>query len=288
MFPDQSIDWTSLRSYIEGVAAEGPAAIAMNMDASEGHALTRAEQVEVIRVCHEAVAGACPLVSGLAAGSTAEAVEIAKRLRDVGADGFAVFPVFPLFVGDALAPEVIADYHTAIAEATGAPLLAFRMRTMADFSREVLAALAAVPGFLGSKDSTDKLAQTAETIDILRTMPRRIGILTGNDPIILEALLLGCDGAFIGFAATATARLVHMHRAAADGAIAEARAIWAELGPLARFCWRSPLRDYRPRMKEVLVMEGRIAHATVRLPQTGIADIERAKLKELMTAAGLW
>jgi len=287
MLPDQSIDWKSLRPYIASVAAEAPTAIAMNMDASEGHALSREEQVEVIRACRDAVAGACPVLSGLAAGSTQEAVETARRLRDAGADGFAVFPVFPLFVGDPLAPDVITNYYAAIAEAAEAPVLAFRMRVMAHFSREVLEALASLPRFIGFKDSTEGLPQMVDTLEILRSLPRKIGILTGNDPIILEAMAMGCDGAFIGFAATATGRLVRMHQALIEGRIGEAREIWRLLGPLARFCWRTPLRDYRQRMKEVLVMEGRIAHATVRLPQRQISAEERAQLRVLASAAGL-
>jgi len=55
MFPDQSIDWESLRSYIGWIAGQGPTAIAMNMDASEGPSLDRDEQLEVVRVCREAI-----------------------------------------------------------------------------------------------------------------------------------------------------------------------------------------------------------------------------------------
>ena len=59
------------------------------------------------------------------------------------------------------------------------------------------------------------------------------------------------------------------------------------LGPLARFAWRNPIRDYRPRMKEVLKLQGLIAHATVRPPQLGVDEDERAELKRLATFAGL-
>ena len=41
----------TLRGYIDGIAAADPSAIAMNMDASEGPALDREEQLEVLRIC---------------------------------------------------------------------------------------------------------------------------------------------------------------------------------------------------------------------------------------------
>jgi 4-hydroxy-tetrahydrodipicolinate synthase len=99
--------------------------------------------------------------------------------------------------------------------------------------------------------------------------------------------VLGCDGALIGFAGTATAELVDMHASVERRDYARAFAIWERLGPLARYCWRAPIRDYRPRMKEVLRMQGLIAHATVRPPQLAVDDAERAELRRLARFAGL-
>ena len=111
--------------------------------------------------------------------------------------------------------------------------------------------------------------------------------MTGSDTFICEAMVLGCDGALIGFASTATAELVDMHRLVVAKDFVRAFAIWERLGPLARYAWRNPIRDYRPRMKEVLKLQGLIAHATVRPPQLGVDDAERAELARLATHAGL-
>jgi 4-hydroxy-tetrahydrodipicolinate synthase len=78
-----------------------------------------------------------------------------------------------------------------------------------------------------------------------------------------------------------------MHRAVAMRDFATASRIWDRLGPLARFCWRAPIRDYRPRMKEVLAMQGVFPHAVCRPPQLGIGDEERAELRRLAAEAGL-
>ena len=112
--------------------------------------------------------------------------------------------------------------------------------------------------------------------------------MTGSDTFICEAMVMGCDGALIGFAGTATARARRRCTAPSSREdFARAFAIWDRLGPLARYCWRAPIRDYRPRMKEVLKMQGLIAHATVRPPQLGVDDAERAELARLATFAGL-
>ena len=78
-----------------------------------------------------------------------------------------------------------------------------------------------------------------------------------------------------------------MHAAVARRDYGRASAIWAKLGPLARHCWRAPIRDYRPRMKEVLKLQGLFPHATVREPQLGVDDAERAAIARLVRAAGL-
>ena len=61
----------------------------------------------------------------------------------------------------------------------------------------------------------------------------------------------------------------------------------ARLGPLARHCWRAPIRDYRPRMKEVLKLQGLFPLATVREPQLPVDDAERAAIARLVRQAGL-
>jgi 4-hydroxy-tetrahydrodipicolinate synthase len=103
----------------------------------------------------------------------------------------------------------------------------------------------------------------------------------------MEAMVMGCDGALIGFAGTATDQLIAMHRAVAAADYTRAKKIWRRLGPLARFCWRPPIRDYRPRMKEVLVLQGLIRHAAVRPPQLPVDDAERVELERLAAQAGL-
>ena len=289
MLPDYAIDWTSLRSYIGWIAAQKPTAIAMNMDASEGPSLEHDEQLEVLRVCREVVAGRVPLVSGLIAGSTAGAVRWGNELKNGGAEALAIFPPFPTFLGNPVPAEMIYAYHKAIADGVGLPMIAFQFPKAfgPDFPPETLARLATIPEIIGLKEASFDTTKTIETIAAARALPRKLGIMTGSDTFICEAFVMGCDGALIGFAGTATAELIDMQRRAAAKDFVGAFAIWERLGPLARYAWRAPIRDYRPRMKEVLKLQGLFAHATVRPPQLPVDDAERAELKRLAAYAGL-
>ena len=287
--PDFSIDWSSFRPYIAWIAAQKPTAIAVNMDASEGPSLSRDEQLEVLKTTREAVNGACPVFSGLIAGYTADAIEWGKALKAAGADGLAAFPPFPTFLGNPVPTEMIYQYHKALADGIGLPLVAFQFPKAfgPDYPPEVLARLAEIPEIIGLKEASFDVAKTQETIEAAAKLPRKIGIMTGSDTFIMEAMLMGCDGALIGFAGTATDQLIAMQRAVASGDYGRAKEIWDRLGPLARYCWRLPIRDYRPRMKEVLVLQGFFRHAAVRPPQLPVDDAERAELRRLAEHAGL-
>jgi 4-hydroxy-tetrahydrodipicolinate synthase len=240
-------------------------------------------------VCREVIGGAVPLLSGLIAGSTRGAVRWGNELKAAGAAGLAIFPPFPTFLGNPVPAEMIYAYHKAIADGVGLPMIAFQFPKAfgPDFPPETLSQLCSIPEIIGLKEASFDTTKTVETISTARTLPRKLGIMTGSDTFICEAMVLGCDGALIGFAGTATAELIDMQRRVAAKDFVGAFAIWDRLGPLARYCWRNPIRDYRPRMKEVLKLQGLIAHATVRPPQLGVGEDERAELRRLADRAGL-
>lgn len=289
MHEDGAIDWATLERYMDWIAGQRPAAIAMNMDASEVIALEDDEQERVIEVCRAVIAARVPLLSGVVGGSTRAAARKAMRLRDAGAEGFAVFPPFPTFSGAPVPEDMIVRYHRAIADAAGLPIICFQFPKGwgPDYTPQILAAIAEIPQLVAIKESSFDIGQTLQTIDAARRLPRPIGVLTGSDTFIFEAMVMGCDGALIGFAGTATAELVAMNDAVQRGDLGAGRAIWQRLGPIARACWRLPIRDFRPRMKEVLRLQGHFPSAACREPQLGIAPAERDELAGLCRQQGL-
>lgn len=289
MLPNFSVDWPSLESYVDWIASCRPTAIAMNMAAGEGPSLYPEEQIEIVRLSRRVIAGRCRLFSGLISRNTEEAVAHGRALAEAGAEGFAVFPPFPAFLGNPVPTEMVYRFHKAIADGVGLPLVLFQFPKAfgPDYPPETIRRVAEIPEVVAIKEAAFDSATCIRTVEAVRALPRRIGLLTGSDTIILESMLMGCDGALIGFAGTATDQLIAMQRAAAARDFQTALAIWDRLGPLARCLWRPPLRDYRPRMKELLRMQGLIKHAACRPPQLGISDAERTEIRRLAAAAGL-
>jgi 4-hydroxy-tetrahydrodipicolinate synthase len=289
MFEDGEIDWSTLERYIDWIASQKPAAIVMNVDASEVIALDDAEQLRIIEACRTVVAGRVPLISGVVAGSTRAAARKAQLLRDAGAQGLTVFPPFPTFSGTPVPADMIVRFHRAIAQAAQLPIVCFQFPKGwgPDYTPEILRAMADIPQLVAMKESSFDVGQTMQAIEVAHALAQPIGVLTGSDTFIFEAMVMGCDGALIGFAGTATAELVAMHDAVRRGDLAAGRAIWQRLGPIARYCWRLPIRDFRPRMKEVLRLQGLFPSAACREPQLSIAAAERAEIAQLCRAQGL-
>lgn len=289
MTADFEVDWTGLRDYLRWLVPQRPTALAVNMDAGEGPSLTIDERRRVVETARDAVGGACPVWSGLIAGSTREAVAHGEALARAGAQGLVVFPPVPAFMGEPLPWQMPHEYHRAIGEATGLPLVLFQFpRGIGpSYSNETLCRLAEIPQVVAMKESTFDAPRLVDTLTALRAAPKPLAVLTGSDTFLCEAYVLGAHGALIGFGGIALDQQVKMFEAVRGHDYATAFAIWGRLGPLARTMWGPPLRDYRPRMKEALVMLGVLHSAAVRPPMLPISDAERGRIRERLLHAGL-
>jgi len=282
---DESVDWRTLELYMAQIAEAGPAGIALNMSAGEGGSLERDEQLETVKRTKATVSGACAVVSGVLAASTGQAVRKARDLVAAGADALVVFPVLPTFASRPISVPMVVDYHAAIAAAADVPVIAFQT-SLVTYPKGVVTELAKIKNIVAIKDAAFNIDTSEATIAEARATNGGISVLTGNDTFILEAMLMGSAGALIGFAGTATAELIRMQKLAAERKITEAYEVWDRLGPLAKFCWGPPLRDYRVRMKYVLLRQGIISSATARLPQPPISESDRKVIDRLFDSYG--
>jgi hypothetical protein len=141
MHADGSIDEPALREYIAWVVAQGPVALAINVDTGEGPHLTHDEKVRISKVVRDVTD--LPIVAGLAGPSTDAAVRQARDFKAAGADALLVFPD-PGLPEHAAEPSGPVAYHTAIAE-VGLPLILFQLQPAlagVNYENDVLEAMA--------------------------------------------------------------------------------------------------------------------------------------------------
>jgi len=289
------IDEPALRGYIRWLLSfEGLKALAVNMDTGEGPHLSREEKREVLRIYADEVAGRLPLLAGIGARYTAEAVELARDAEIIGADGLVVFPI-PAFAGEPLPSEVPYQYHRAIAESVPLPMVLYQLQPALAgvlFSRETLLRLIEIPTVVAIKEASFDALKFVETRRILDEAPRRIQLLTGNDNFIYESFVLGGEGALIGFGTIAVAEQVEMIARVQAGDIEGAQRInESVVRPLADALFASPVRNYRARLKEALRQMRVLTGSHMRPPLLDLdederVNVERALAKVQVVAGG--
>src|SRR5258708_31999058 len=215
---DLSIDEDCLRRYVDWLVGEGIHGLAVNVDTGEGPHLYAEERLRVLEIVAEEVGGRALVVAGLAASFTDQARRIAADTARAGAEALLVFPI-SAFQGEPLDPEIPASYHRAIAEAAGLPLIVFQLQPAlggVNFSAETIERTMSIDGVVAIKEASFDARRFVETARLVKSLPSRPTVLNGNDNFLLEAYLLGADGALLGFGTLAPREQVQMPPAARD------------------------------------------------------------------------
>jgi 4-hydroxy-tetrahydrodipicolinate synthase len=281
-------DEAAYRRYLQWLLPQGPVALAINADTGEGPHLWPDERERVLRVAVEE-AGDVPVVAGLAASFTAQAVEEAKRAEQAGASGLLVFPI-PAYQGTPLDPALPVAYHEAVAEGCGLPLIAFQLQPALGgviFSEETLRRIAAIDSVVAMKEASCDARLYLATRRMVEKLDRRIDLLTGNDNFIYESFVLGAEGALIGFGTLATDLQVQMYQLACQARWEEARAIWERILPLEEAVYAQPVRNYRARTKVALKELGVIESTVMRPPLMPVDGSEADHIAAALTQVGL-
>ena len=285
---DGRFDETQYRRYLQWLLPQGPVALAINADTGEGPHLWPDERERVLRVAVDE-AGEVPVVAGLSAMFTAQAVEEGKRARDAGARGLLMFPI-PAYQGMPLDPSIPVAYHEAVAEGVGLPMIAFQLQPALGgviFSEETLRRIAAIDNVVALKEASFDARLYLQTRRMIERLERPIDLLTGDDNFIYESFVLGAEGALIGFGTLATREQVEMVELTRHGRWDEARAIWERILPLEEVVYGQPVRDYRARTKVALKLLGVIDNTSMRPPLMPVSEEEVGRIRDALVAAGL-
>lgn len=291
MTADYQPDYAAYARYLKWLIAEKAVSLAINMDTGEGPQLSIAERRQVAEVAVEAAAGSCTVVAGVMGATTAGAVEMAKIYRDAGVDGLVVFPN-AAFRNDPLDPRIPVDYHRAIAEETGLPIILFQLAPVfggVNFSREILLQLLGIPQVVAIKEASFDAQYFAFTKETLDMAGRPITLLTGNDRFITESLLLGAEGALLGFAAIGCRMVADMIQAFAAGNYAAGVAMKPRVQGFGDIIYADPVLDYRARCKVALAHIGVLTHdqTFIRPPLLQISPEESEHLRQSLIEAGM-
>jgi 4-hydroxy-tetrahydrodipicolinate synthase len=286
---DLSIDEPAYRKHLRWLTdTPGVTGIVANGHAAEVASLSREERKHTLGIALDEVAGACPVIAGVYTDGTAEAVALARDAQAAGAAGILLFPPTLFMWGAQLKPDMVLRHYGEVA-AVGLPIIAFEYPPVSGigYSPETLARLAEIPQVVGVKDWSNDIVAFEQNLRAVRATGRPVAMLSSFTMSLMASFLLGADGAISGMGSVTADLQAELFAACQKGDVDGARRINDRLEPLVRVFYAPPFVDMHNRMKEALVLLGRIPAAHVRPPLTPIPAAEREAIARALTLARL-
>jgi 4-hydroxy-tetrahydrodipicolinate synthase len=278
MHDDGSVDYPTLRKLIDWHIAEGTDCIGVVGTTGESPTVNVQEHHEIIRVAVEQANKRVPIMAGCGANSTAEAVELAKFARKIGAD--CQLQVVPYYNKPTQEGQYL--HFKAIAEAVDLPIILYNVpgRTVADLLHDAVLRLAQVPGIVGIKEATGNIERAQW---LVREVPKGFSVYSGDDPTAVALMLCGGQGN-VSVTANVAPRLMHeLCVAAVAGDARRAMEIQRKLMPVHKnlFVEANPIP-----VKWAMARMG-LCGGALRLPMTTLARANEAAVEGALRAAGL-
>jgi 4-hydroxy-tetrahydrodipicolinate synthase len=287
---DLEIDEPAYRRHLRWLAdTQGVTGVVANGHAAEVSSLSREERRRALAIALDEVAGKVPVIAGVYADGTGEAVELARDARAAGAAGLLVFPPTIFMWGAQLKPEMALRHFSALADAVELPLIVFEYppATGIGYSPETLAGLCKIPSVVAVKDWSNDIVAFERNLRALRASGRPVAMLSSFTMSLMASFLLGADGCISGMGSVAADLQAALFAAVKASDLDGARRIDERLAPLVGVFYAPPFVDMHNRMKEALVLLGRIPAAHVRPPLTPVPEEERHRLRLALRASGL-
>jgi 4-hydroxy-tetrahydrodipicolinate synthase len=290
---DLSIDEKSFRAHLSDVASvEGLSAITINAHSTEVASCTFDEQKRVLAIAKDEVGAKLPIVHGVYAEGSLEAARIAKMAAAGGATALLVFPPGPFTMGQR--PEMAVEHFRRVAGASELPIILFQypLGSSANAGQgypleTLLKIVEAVPQVRAIKDWCASPQLHERQIRTLQALEPPVNVLTTHSSWLLSSLVLGANGLLSGSGSVIADLQAKLFRAVRANDLETAKAINDRIWPTAEVFYSEPWVDMHNRMKEALVLLGKLPSATVRPPLVKIPQGEIERIRKALVAAGL-
>ncbi len=224
---DGSVDTAALGALVDDLVLAGVDGLSPLGSTGEVMYLTRAQREDVVTTTVAAAAGRVPVVAGVSAFSTVDAVEQAQRFVALGADGLVVMRQHAFAVSAAAASRYFAD----VAAAVDVPIVLYTNPALlgSDLTPDAIAALAAHDNIRYVKDAS---GNTGRIVSILERVGDSMGVFSASAHVPLLVYQLGGMGWMAGPACAVPHAALALHRWHTAGDTARAMALQRAMWPL--------------------------------------------------------
>lgn len=265
---------------------DGLNAMVTNGHGAEVFALSHDERVRLVEVVDANVGPGTPVVSGLVAGSTREAVEQGRRLQDAGADAMLLFPPHTSIHHRA---DAAVEYVKTVGQALDVPLVLFQHPVWAGgtYDPELLTELAGLEEVVAVKNASWDMDRFQDDVYALGNADADVQLLVANDEHLLASYALRADGTLLILAAVIPELIVDLFDAVEAGDLDAAREAYERADPFIRMAFGDPRADSNARLKKVLELQGTFPNAAPRPPALPVTDDEVPEIRRAMERVGL-
>jgi 4-hydroxy-tetrahydrodipicolinate synthase len=281
---DFQINEKASRKHIKECAlTDGISAITVNGHSSEIHACNFEEQKRILSFSLEEVGDFIPVINGVYADGSIEAAKIAKMSDTTGASALLCFPPQSMAMGGHLRPEMALEHFKRIADATDLPLICFNYPSVGNLTYPfdtLLKLFETVPTIKAIKDWSNDPMVHEKHIKTFQNLSNPVNVLTTHSSWLMSSLVMGAKGLLSGAGSVIASLQVELFNAVKVKNLEIAQRINDQMFPLAQAFYSPPFLDMHNRMKEVLVLTGKMEEAIVRPPLMKLSSMEINKLKK--------
>src|SRR5262249_10502139 len=206
-FPaDLQIDVAAYQQHLRWLAdTKGVTAIVANGHAAEVSSLSREERQLALALALEEVGDHLPIIAGVYADGTQEAIAFARDAKAAGAQGLLVFPPTIFMWGAQVKSEMVLRHFSVLADAIDLPLIVFEYPPVSGlgYSPETLSELCNTPSVVGVKDWSNAIVAYEKNPRTLRASGRPVAMLSSFTMSLMATFLLGSDGCISGMGSVA-------------------------------------------------------------------------------------
>lgn len=267
------IDFEMFAKNTEAQISAGVHGIIIAGTLGDAAVLDNDEKFELLSYAKKIVAGRIPLILNIAENTTKNAVDFAKKAKELGADGLMLLPPMRYKADD----REVVEYFKAVAVATDLPILIYN--NPVDYATYVSLSmfdeLKDYPTVQAVKESTRDLSNITR---MKNKFGNRFKVLGGVDTISLETVLLGADGLVAGLVDAFPRETMAMYNYALNGEVEKAIEIYRWFMPLLELDIHPKLIQY---IKLAATAEG-ICTPHVRAPRLPLVGEEATRVNKII------
>ncbi|ARP80462.1 dihydrodipicolinate synthase family protein [Bordetella genomosp. 8] len=271
---DGVLDEKSLRSTIRFMLNQGVHGLVAGGSSGEGYSLTTGELARITEIAAEEIDGTVPLVAGVIANSTRDAIAKVRAVQKLGISALQVTPSHYIYKTD---EESMLRHFREIAAETDIPILIYNVIPWNYLSPALLLrAMREIPGVAGVKQSAGDLKSLADLMIGAQPGDR---IFAAVDSLLYPCMVLGAHGVISILTTAVPGALIQLWDAVKRGDHIFAKDMHERLLRL----WNAIYADNRvATTKFTLALQGAPTGHTLR-PVAAVTAAQQAAIREALS-----